>query len=1748
MRRADRAACLVAALSLLATIKLDSRAPIRSPESAASIGGSQARRTIDFIENRGQWDRSVSFVARQGSATAAVGGAALTFRQEAERPATVSLTFEGASPDAVVAGEGKRETRYNFYIGKDSANWQSDVPAYAAVVERGVYEGVDLRLHERAGRLEYELHLAPGADLDQLVIRADGISSLHIANDGTLALDTPNGSLEQSAPVAWEELPDGHKRFLESRFRKIDPHRYGFEVDQRDPALPLVIDPGLVWSTFLGGSGADFIGPAEVARDGTGDVFVGGTMASADFPLFSDPSFAPGTQVPAFVARLDATGSILRYATFIGGWHAQIVHRGLAVDAAGNAVLVGQTFSPDFPTTPAAFDRVGVNKDAFVVRLDPTGRLIFSTLLGGSGEDDAYAVAYDPAGNVIVGGTTVSRDFPTTPTAFDPTYNVPNAPADGGAEGDMFVVRLTPDGSALTYGTFLGGPQADVLEDLVVDSNGFVTVCGWVTGNNVQVFVTTADAFDRTWNGSQDAAIARLKLDGAGAADLKYGTLIGGASQDNLWVAAIDPTNPELVTFAGRSWSNNYPTTLGVVRPTNPPFSQLFPDVEAGIITRFRFPAAGSPSLVWSTYHHSDRITGLTVNAVGEPIVAGPSAPWDMVTTQGAFDRTADGSGAPGGGFLGRLRADATQYLYQSFFGGSGGIADNFQTVPQVAYVTGNNVIVSGQTSSNDFPITATAVDPTSSNAIGGGASNEGFVTSIALDPDASGDLTASPPALVSPADAATFHNGLLGRLEWSAVTDPSGVDDYEFQVSVRADFAKDFILFRGAVPATDVIIPPSVGNSGGLSLTTFFWRVRTADRAGNLSAWSPARTFTVSPTTGQPTISAIDVDPPNVTGGAQATGMLHLYDAAPPGGLVARLTASHDRSQGLDRTRTLPVPVGVPEFVNIPAGALSASFPITTAAVSEITGVSLVATVNGVGGSGSISVGPAEAPNPVDVTVLPGSVTGGNPATGIVTISQPAPAGGTSVTLSSTHPAVASVPASVTVAAGSRTATFGIITHSVGTEIDVTIVAKSGGGSWNRPFYVRPLNHLPTLTSMTISPTSVSGGTDSGGTLTFSGPIPLGTWPALPDAVVRFSSSDPDVAALYPGDDYVFAGSTSHAFRIFTRGVPTARNVTLTAHYDAVTLSRVLTVGAVTGVTISSLGSNVTTLRGGEGGVATVSLAAPAPVPVLVTISTNHPELFSSLPGSVTVFTGSTTASFAFVTSKSVAATTAVTLSAAYGASAASLTLTVNPPASATPPLVAVSVAPTIVDGGTSSTGTVTLQSAAPAGGAVVQLFSSNAAASVPASVTVPAGASSATFPITTASVSAETSVVISGLLRLSASTTLTIRAGAAPPPTPTAPALVSPANGATVAQPVTFDWTDVTAAASYEIQVDDSSTFTAPLVVDQVVVPSQFTAGGFASVRHWWRVRGINSAGTAGPFSAARRFTPSATPAAPSLSTITLTPASVVGGNPVQGTATLTAPAPAGGAAVTLSSSNTAVATPPASVTVAAGATSATFTITTSAVGTSTPVTITGAYGGATRTAALTVTPPAPPPPAASLSAVSVSPTSVVGGASAQGTVTLTAAAPAGGFGVTLSSNNSAATVPASVTVPAGATSATFAIPTTTVTASTVATVTASAGGVTRTAALTVTPAPPPSQTATLTVTATGRGGETVTSSPAGISVTVGSTGSASFATGTAITLSATNGRDVVWSGACSSGGQKAKTCTFTLTAAATVTANVQ
>jgi hypothetical protein len=444
------------------------------------------------------------------------------------------------------------------------------------------------------------------------------------------------------------------------------------------------------------------------------------------------------------------------------------------------------------------------------------------------------------------------------------------------------------------------------------------------------------------------------------------------------------------------------------------------------------------------------------------------------------------------------------------------------------------------------------------------------------------------------------------------------------------------------------------------------------------------------------------------------------------------------------------------------------------------------------------------------------------------------------------------------------------------------------------------------------------------------------------------------------------------------------------------------------------------------------LTVAAPAGG-VVVTLTSSNPTASGSHPSSVTVPGGTAFTTFRLVAGN-VAEPTQVTLTGTLGSSSASAVFTVHPPA-----LKRLSFC-CDTTGGFDLPGFLELTGRAPAGGIVVQLASDSPAATPPATVTVPGGSFSVPVPIPTRAVTVPTSVTISA----------------------------------------TYAGQTVRATHTLWPQQPPSALF-----LDRTSTTGQ--EGAWATVR-------IAEAQT----------------------------------HEVQ---------------VAVTSSHPEIARPQPYAQIPIFGVSGSVMINTQPPAVSTTVTITASGAGVTQTTTLTVHPFGGP--TAALSTLALSPTSLTGGNSSTGTVTLASAAPAGGTAVALSSGNAAATVPASVTVPAGQTSATFTVSTTSVTATTSATITASAGGATRTATLTVNPQ---AQAATLTVTASGRSGERVTSSPAGINVAVGSSGSATFATGATITLSATNSRDVIWSGACSSGGNKTKTCTFTLTGNATVTANVQ
>lgn len=562
-------------------------------------------------------------------------------------------------------------------------------------------------------------------------------------------------------------------------------------------------------------------------------------------------------------------------------------------------------------------------------------------------------------------------------------------------------------------------------------------------------------------------------------------------------------------------------------------------------------------------------------------------------------------------------------------------------------------------------------------------------------------------------------------------------------------------------------------------------------------------------------------------------------------------------------------------------------------------------------------------------ISLDPNDVVGGLPATGMVTLSAPAPAAGAAVTLSSANTAAATVPASVTVPAGLNAVTFSIATKPVAATVIFEISASFGGVTRVAPLTVEQ----PALASLALSSTSVVGGVSSTGTLTLTG--------AAPAAGVVVTLSSANAAVTVPASVTIAAGASTGTFTAATKAVTSSTPVTISATNAGVTQAATLTVlpPAAGSVTVSPAD-----VAGGASPTATVMLTGIAPTGgATVTLSSSNANA-ATVPASVAVAAGTTSKTFT-VTTKTVTAPAPVTISASYGGATQTASLTVEPPS-----LLSVTVRPASVTGGAASTGTVTLTGAAPTGGATVVLSSSSTAATAPASVTVAAGTSSKTFTVTTTVVASTTPAAISGIY-----------------------------VGAT-----------------------QSATLT--------VLPA-------------------------------------------AVSSVAISPASVIGGVSATGTVTLTGAAPAGGLPVTLGSDKTVAATVPASVTVPAGASSATFPITTYAVAAAATASISATGGGAIASGALAVAPPA-------ATSLTLNPATVKGSVSSTGTVTLNGIAPTGGAVVTLSSANAAATVPASVTVLAGSTSATFPITTKMVTATVSFNISASYGGATRTAKLTVNP----------------------------------------------------------------------------------------
>jgi hypothetical protein len=429
----------------------------------------------------------------------------------------------------------------------------------------------------------------------------------------------------------------------------------------------------LVYSTYLGGSKID-VGRG-IAVDTLGNAYVTGYTFSTNFPATPGAfqTTFPGGSISIFVTKLNPTGSVLMYSTYLGG-SGEEEGLGIAVDSSGNVYATGYTTSTNFPTTPGAFQTTfGGGKDVFVTKINPTGSapLVYSTYLGGNGDDQGYGIAVDSSGNAYVTGYTFSTDFPTTPGGFQTTFP--------GGRINVFMTKLNPTGSAPLYSTYLGGSGDDAGRGITVDSSGNA----YVTGNTTSIdFPTTPGAFQTTKSGCRfcsDVFVTKLNL--TSSAPLIYSTYLGGSGNNHAFGIAVDSSGNAYVI--GTTSSTNFPTTPVAFQAAN-----LGSGLDAAFVTKLN--PTGSAPLVYSTFlggSGDDQGYGIAVDNLGNAYVTGATSSTDFPTTPGAFQTVLSGNSYDA--FMTKLNPTGSAPLYSTYLGGPGddrgyGVADKQKKTPQI--------------------------------------------------------------------------------------------------------------------------------------------------------------------------------------------------------------------------------------------------------------------------------------------------------------------------------------------------------------------------------------------------------------------------------------------------------------------------------------------------------------------------------------------------------------------------------------------------------------------------------------------------------------------------------------------------------------------------------------------------------------------------------------------------------------------------------------------------------------------------------------------------------------------------------------------------------------------------------------------------------------------------------------------------------------------------------------------------------
>jgi hypothetical protein len=704
-------------------------APVNQPHEAASatraigLSSSYGKLPLAFEVNQGQTASQVKFLSHgtgyslfltgdqavltlkggsknanradktpSAKAIAEKGGSLKLKAEDSRRTSTLRMKLLGANRGAAVMGQAELSGRSNYFIGNDPKKWHTDVPNYAEVRYQDVYPGVDLVYYgNQGGQLEYDFVVAPGADPNsiKLDIAADTVrpskgqrpSSLRMASHGNLLVETGGGEVRFQKPVVYQEQSTS-RHSLDGRYVLRGRHGVGFEVAAYDHRKPLVIDPVLSYSTYLGGNAVD--AGTGIATDSAGNAYITGVTDSSNFPTANPFQAAQGAadDDTAFVTKLNPSGTALVYSTYLGGssmGSATDWGTAIAVDSAGSAYVTGYTSNTNFPTANPFQASLNGASNAYVTKLSAAGdALVYSTYLGGSGTDRGLGITVDSAGSAYVTGDTTSNNFPTVNSFQAASAGIENA----------FVTKLNATGGALDYSTYLGGSSEDHGYGIAVNSAGNAYVTGQVTSINFPLANPIQATCGVCTFGENGNAFV-TELNAAGSA-LVYSTYLGGSVADEGWGIAVDSAGNVYVT--GQTRSPDFP----VVNAFQPVFGGGGDDA---FVTKVN--AAGS-ALVYSTYlggYGDDVGYGIQVNSAGNAYVTGSTESPDFPTVNPlqAYLGTADDTLTA---FVTELSAEGSAPIYSTYLGGS-----TFDSASAIAVDSAGNAYVTGSTESTDFPV-----------------------------------------------------------------------------------------------------------------------------------------------------------------------------------------------------------------------------------------------------------------------------------------------------------------------------------------------------------------------------------------------------------------------------------------------------------------------------------------------------------------------------------------------------------------------------------------------------------------------------------------------------------------------------------------------------------------------------------------------------------------------------------------------------------------------------------------------------------------------------------------------------------------------------------------------------------------------------------------------------------------------------------------------------------------------------------